>query len=48
MQRLTLRLVLLMINQPEVRTREYRLHNGMTRRLDDMECHSNELKVMTI
>ncbi|XP_017484555.1 PREDICTED: N-lysine methyltransferase SMYD2-like [Rhagoletis zephyria] len=44
MQRLTLRLVLLMINQPEVRTREYRLHNGMTRRLDDMECHSNELK----
>lgn len=47
MQRLTLRLYLLMSKHPEVRTQEHRLHNGMTRRLDDMESHANELKVIS-
>lgn len=47
MQRLTLRLYLLMTTNEAIRSTDFILHNGLTRRLDDMEYHPNDLKVRT-
>lgn len=48
MQRLALRLYLLMVNVPETCTKQFRLHNGLNRCLNDMEYHPEQLKVCCI
>lgn len=45
MQRLTLRLYLLLTQKETSRTEKYKLHNGLTRTLDQMLYHEEELEV---
>lgn len=46
MQRLALRLYLLLLSDESLQMKEFRLdHNGSVRTIKQMESHNNELKV---
>lgn len=45
MQRLTLRLYLLLSHHPELRSKQFTLHNGNTQTIEAMVTHQHELKV---